>query len=330
LTVYLVTGPMAAGKSTVAGLLARRFERGVHLEGDVFRRGIVSGRIEMTPDAGPEALEQLELRYGIAAEAADRYAEAGFDVVLEDVVAGELLHRWRMLVRSRPCHLFVLLPSVEAVAQRAAARSGSGYDHFTVEGLHALFAEETPRVGVWLDTTRQTPEETVETILARTPRAPGPIVVVEYDERWPALFEALAAPIREAVGARVEHVGSTAVPGLAAKPVIDIDVVVPVERDVPAAVERLRGLGYVHQGDKGIPGREAFLWPEGMEPHQVYVVVAGGEPLANHLAFRDRLRADPALAARYAALKRELAARHGTDRLAYTEAKDAFVAEVLG
>lgn len=321
---------MAAGKSTVAGLLARRFERGVHLEGDVFRRSIVGGRVEMTPEPSAEALEQLRLRYRIAAEAADRYAEAGYDVVLEDVVAGELLNEWRMLVGSRPCHLFVLLPSVEAIERRAAGRAGGGYDEFTVEGLHALFAEETPRVGVWLDTSAQTPEETVDEIVARTPAPPGPIVIVDYDERWPLLFEALAAPIREAVGARVEHIGSTAVPGLAAKPVIDIDVVVPTERDVPAAVERLRGLGYVHQGDKGVPGREAFLWPDGMEPHHVYVVIVGGPALASHLAFRDRLRADPAVAARYAELKRKLAARFGSDRLGYTEAKGAFVAEVLG
>jgi GrpB-like predicted nucleotidyltransferase (UPF0157 family) len=324
---------MAAGKSTIGDLLARRFERGVHLEGDVFRRSIVRGRAEMTPDASPQALDQLRLRYRIAAEAADRYAESGFDVVLEDVVAGELLHGWRMLVRHRPCHLFVLLPSIEAVERRAAGRRASGYDHFTVPQLHALFANETPRVGVWLDTSEQTPEQTVAEILARTPAPSGPIAVVDYDDRWPALFEELAAPIRQAVadlGAVVEHVGSTAVPGLAAKPVIDIDVVVPTEREAPAAVERLRGLGYVHQGDKGIPGREAFLWPAGTEPHHVYVVVEGGEPLANHRAFRDRLRADPVLAERYAELKRGLAARHGADRFGYTEAKDAFVAEVLG
>src|SRR3954453_16850145 len=81
--VYLVTGPMAAGKSTVARLLASRFERGVHLEGDVFRRSIVNGREEMTPDPSPEALAQLRLRYQIAAAAADSYFEAGFSVVVE-------------------------------------------------------------------------------------------------------------------------------------------------------------------------------------------------------------------------------------------------------
>ncbi|MGN6378389.1 MAG: zeta toxin family protein, partial [Gaiellales bacterium] len=85
--IYLITGPMAAGKSTVARLLASRFERGVHLEGDVFRRSIVSGRKEMTPDALPEAVGQLLLRYRLAAAAADAYFDAGFSVALEDVAA---------------------------------------------------------------------------------------------------------------------------------------------------------------------------------------------------------------------------------------------------
>src|SRR5918992_2762849 len=89
--IYLITGPMAAGKSTVARLLGGRFERGVHLEGDFFRRSIVSGREEMTPDASAAALEQLRLRYRLAAMVADAYEGAGFTVVLEDVIAGPML-----------------------------------------------------------------------------------------------------------------------------------------------------------------------------------------------------------------------------------------------
>src|SRR4051794_40954777 len=118
---------MAAGKSTVARLLAARFERGVHLEGDLFRRSIVSGREEMTPDPSLEALEQLRLRYRLAAAAADTYLEAGFAVALEDVVAGRLLGDYRTAVRGRPCHVIVLLPSVAALAAREAGRRHKGY-----------------------------------------------------------------------------------------------------------------------------------------------------------------------------------------------------------
>lgn len=166
--IYLITGPMAAGKSTVAGLLASRFDRGVHLEGDIFRESIVSGRDEMTPDPSPEALNQLRLRYRLAAAAADTYFEAGFAVALEDVVAGPPLADYLTMIRNRPCHVVVLLPAIEAVAAREAGREQKGYDAWTVEQLYAGFVATTPRVGIWLDTTDLTPAETVDEILAQT------------------------------------------------------------------------------------------------------------------------------------------------------------------
>lgn len=330
--IYLITGPMAAGKSTVAHLLAARFKQGVHLEGDMFRRSIVSGRLDMAPGASSAALDQVKLRYRLAAAAADAYFEAGFTVALEDVVAGSLLGDYRTTIRSRPCHVVVLIPSLRAVSEREAKREQTVSGAWTVERFYAEFVRVTPRVGVWLDTTDLTPDETVDAILAQTPSYRDPIVVADYDPGWPAVFEELARPVREAVadlGADVEHVGSTSVPGLAAKPIIDIDVAVPAASDVPAAIERLRALGYVYQGEKGIRGRHAFLWPPQTVRHHVYVVVSGSPPHADHLIFRDHLRAHPEVGVKYAELKRELAGRHRDDQLAYTEAKDAFVADVL-
>lgn len=164
--IYLISGPMAAGKSTVAQVLAKRFDRGVHLEGDVFRRSILRGRAEMPPDASEEAFAQLQLRYRLAAVAADAYLEAGFTVALEDVFAPELLDELRTSIRGRPCHVIVLLPSRESIAGRERGRDAKGYGAWTVEQLYTVFAESAVRAGVWLDTSDLSVDETVDRILA--------------------------------------------------------------------------------------------------------------------------------------------------------------------
>jgi GrpB-like predicted nucleotidyltransferase (UPF0157 family) len=156
---------------------------------------------------------------------------------------------------------------------------------------------------------------------------PNPIVIVESDPMWPAEFERLRSRTAGAVGdvaVAIEHIGSTAVPRLAAKPVIDLVVVVEPQ-DLQTAVERLVAVGYVHQGNLGVEGREAFGVPEGESKHHLYVSPTDSEELRAQLAFRDRLRANPALAAEYEALKRELALRFRDDRMGYTDAKSDFV-----
>ncbi|MEU4366935.1 AAA family ATPase [Micromonospora chersina] len=166
-SVVLISGIMAAGKSTVAELLARRLPRAVHLRGDVFRRMIVSGRAEMTAELGDEAWRQLRLRYDLAASAADRYAAAGFTVVLQDVVLGPELPAVVDRIRHRPLAVVVLAPRADVVAARERGRPKRGYGDWPVADLDAGFRAGTPRIGLWLDTSAQTPEETVDEILAR-------------------------------------------------------------------------------------------------------------------------------------------------------------------
>jgi GrpB-like predicted nucleotidyltransferase (UPF0157 family) len=158
------------------------------------------------------------------------------------------------------------------------------------------------------------------------------MLVMPYDPRWPGLFHQLRDRVDAAlagVAHVTEHVGSTAVPGLDAKPVIDLDVVVPDDAAQQAAVEALAAAGWQPQGNLGIAGREAFLPLAGTVYHHLYAVVAGSPPHRDHIDLRDFLRTHPVEAARYSSLKRELAALLRTDRTAYTDGKAAMISDLL-
>ena len=169
--VIVITGAMAAGKSTVAELLARRLPRSVHIRGDVFRKMVVNGRADMTPQADPEAVDQLQLRYELAAQTADRYAEAGFDAVVQDVIIGSELERFVRRISAPHRFLVVLSPSVSALEWREEQRTKSGYVHFSPGALDEVLRRETAQIGYWLDSSAQTPDETVADILAHLDRA---------------------------------------------------------------------------------------------------------------------------------------------------------------
>jgi len=165
--IVLVTGIPAAGKSTVAQLLAERLPRSVHLRGDVFRRMMVNGRAEMMPDPSEEAVRQLRLRYRLTAATADEYFAEGFTVVAQDVVLGDHLTELISAIRGRPLLVVVLAPTADAVAAREAARAKNAYSRWTITVLDKGLRDGTPRVGLWLDTSDQSPEQTVDEILGR-------------------------------------------------------------------------------------------------------------------------------------------------------------------
>jgi chloramphenicol 3-O-phosphotransferase len=163
--VYLITGILAAGKSTVAQALAQALPRSVHVRGDVFRRMVVSGRVDMGPDAGPEALAQLALRYRLAAQTALTYRASGFTPVVQDVILGDILVDVAALYAAVPLRLVVLCPAPAVVREREQGRSKVGYGAYTPEDLHAALMSGTPRMGLWLDTTALSVEQTVQAIL---------------------------------------------------------------------------------------------------------------------------------------------------------------------
>jgi hypothetical protein len=164
---FVVTGVMAAGKSTVAGLLAQRFSRGVHVRGDLFRKMIVRGRDPITPELGDEALRQLDLRQRLAASTANDYWRDDFTVVVQDIYAGAALNNVVGRLEISPLYVVVLNPRPDVVAAREAQREKSGYGAWDVAQFCESFEAETSRIGLWLDTSELSPDETVDEIMRR-------------------------------------------------------------------------------------------------------------------------------------------------------------------
>jgi GrpB-like predicted nucleotidyltransferase (UPF0157 family) len=161
-----------------------------------------------------------------------------------------------------------------------------------------------------------------------------PIEVVEYDSRWPAIFAELRdslAGALEKLAVRIEHVGNTGVPGLAAEPTIDIDVVVRSRGDLAAAIGRLAAIGYVHRGElrNGPKAVMHSIVPTAQPSTISTVCPEGNEAFRRHIALRDYLRVHPESAAEYSKIKRTLALRFSTDISAYTNAKTAFIDALL-
>lgn len=164
----------------------------------------------------------------------------------------------------------------------------------------------------------------------------GTVRVVAADPGWPALFRVESDRLSAAVDhaglppLAFEHVGSTAVPGLDAKPILDLMAGCQPDTDWQPYIDVLVAAGYERRGPQGVSGRELLvLGPEEARRHHLNLVEAGGKLWRESLLFRDRIRAEPALKAAYAALKRELASRHAVDRGAYAAGKAAFIAGVL-
>jgi GrpB-like predicted nucleotidyltransferase (UPF0157 family) len=154
------------------------------------------------------------------------------------------------------------------------------------------------------------------------------ILLVPHDPSWSERFQAERSAILTACGSSisaVHHVGSTSIPGIAAKPIIDILAVLAKSEDGLACIRSLERLGYEYRGANGIEGRFYFKKPQAFHVH---MYPADHPDTGRLLRFRDYLRSHPAEAARYEALKQELAKRFATDRRAYTTAKDHFCAQI--
>jgi predicted kinase len=165
--LFVISGVPASGKSTVARLLASRLDRAVYVPGDTIRAMVISGRADMTTDAGDAQLNQLLLRYQGALALAGVYLNAGFDVIVEDVIIGQVLRQFLGLVPVPEMHLVFLDPNTATLSERDANRTKTAYgERWNVRQLRDVLHMETARIGLWLDSTELTAEQTVDRILA--------------------------------------------------------------------------------------------------------------------------------------------------------------------
>ena len=160
------------------------------------------------------------------------------------------------------------------------------------------------------------------------------VILSEYNPQWPSLFEEEASRVRQAIGdglIAIEHIGSTSVPGLASKPVIDLLAAVRTLTEGERAVPCLAVLDYEYRGENGIPGRLFFRKGpvQYRRTHHLHMVEPGHEQWVANLRFRDYLRAHSEEACRYEALKRGLAIRFRDNRAAYTDGKTDYILAVL-
>jgi GrpB-like predicted nucleotidyltransferase (UPF0157 family) len=164
----------------------------------------------------------------------------------------------------------------------------------------------------------------------------APVELSDYDPAWPAMFLAERQRLLSTLPAlfqAIEHIGSTAIAGLAAKPIIDLMAAVASMEQARSLAEPLSRIGYTTSAafNASLTNRQWFMrWTDGRRTHHLHVVVQGSLEWGERIDFRDALRRDPALARRYLALKQALALAHRQDREAYTAAKSDFVRSVLG
>ena len=159
------------------------------------------------------------------------------------------------------------------------------------------------------------------------------VIVQPYDKAWKSAFEKIKTEIEAALGdliTGIEHVGSTSVEGMWAKPCIDIDVIIKDRSVFDAVVSKLAAIGYIHEGDLGIRGREAFRYSDKphLMTHHLYVCPQDSEELHRHITFRDFLRSDPEAAKKYSRVKAEAAKLFPDDVDKYIEYKTPCIKEL--
>jgi GrpB-like predicted nucleotidyltransferase (UPF0157 family)/predicted kinase len=328
--IVIINGALGVGKTEVTWKLIEYFDQAVMLDGDYL--GAVHP-FEIYDEARIEYLYQT-IRHVVAWHVEHAYHNFVIDYVFE---TPESLARLRHLLSDLDdvIYAFRLTCAEDEMARRVLNRNPSSADAAwelnRFRELAAIQNENALRgdLGYVTDTTALTIDQAADAIW-RIIREE--VEIVPYHPEWPAQFEAEKRRIEQALGdlaVEIHHIGSTAIPGLDAKPIIDIMIVVRKLDDAAQCIVPLKELGYTFIDYPQNVDRRFFR--KGLHPrtHHAHIVEQGSQTLKVHLAFRDALRNDPRLRDQYAALKYELAERYRNDRAQYTESKTEFVERVV-
>jgi GrpB-like predicted nucleotidyltransferase (UPF0157 family)/predicted kinase len=327
--IVIITGPLGVGKTEVAWKLIEKFDRAAMLDGDYL------GAVHPFDLHDPQRVAYL---YDTICRVARFHAEHGY----RNLVVNYVFEKPESLAQLR-CALneiddvtyaFRLTCRPEEIDRRIRTRSSDpdrlAWELKRFRELQAIQDANARRgdLGFVIDTTHLSIAGVADAIWRNITEE---VALVPYDPAWPQMFEEEQKNIEAALGDRVteiHHIGSTAIPSLPAKPVIDIMLVVPQLEDAIECIGPLSDLGYAFIDYPQNTDRRFFR--KGVpRTHHVHVVSEGNAELRDHLAFRDALRADPQLRDQYAALKFDLAERHRNDRAQYSESKTNFVRRVL-
>jgi GrpB-like predicted nucleotidyltransferase (UPF0157 family)/predicted kinase len=328
--IILINGPLGVGKTEVAWKLIEKFDRAVMLDGDYL--GAVYP-FEIYDE------QRVTYLYDTICHIARFHAEHGYRNLVVDYVfeQPESLAQLRRALNEIDdvTYAFRLTCSTEEIERRIRSRGNSDPAILTWElnrfrELQTIQDTNARRgdLGFVIDTTELPIEEVVDAIWHDIT---SEVTIAPYDPAWPQRYEAEREKITAALGdliVEIHHVGSTAVPGLPAKPVIDIMLVVRKLEDAIDCIGPLSDLGYTFIDYPQNTDRRFFR--KGVpRTHHVHIVAQDSVELKNHLAFRDALRSNLDWRDQYAALKLDLAERHRNDRAQYSESKTEFVRRVL-
>ena len=326
--IVIVNGPLGVGKTEVAWKLIEYFDKAMLLDGDYV--GAVHP-FEIYDEQRIEYLYQT-LRHLVAWHAEHGYHNFVIDYVFEQP---ESLARLRELLADLDdvVYAFRLTCADDELERRVQRRNRDGDVAWELKRFRELSAIQEANsqrgdLGFVIDTTALNVSQVAEAIWRNITEA---IVLKPYDPGWPARFEEERQLIAEALGdlaLEIYHIGSTAIPGLEAKPVIDILVAVRRLDDAAECIAPLQRLGYTFV-DRAQNIDRRFFRKGRPRTHHAHIVEQNSQAFVDHLAFRDALRSDARLRDEYAALKRDLAGRYKHDRATYSDSKTEFVRQVL-